>query len=128
MPNPENVIGKGNRFTSENQPEHNGRKKNLFNWLKEDYQLSQSDVNNIIDYISMMSQVDFENMLKKIKDKQSDVMNMPVILVKFFEAYDKAKLDDVIKILKASGKATDKTEVSAPDGIEIIYRNKTKSE
>lgn len=33
MPNPENVIGKGNRFSSTNQPANKGRKKSVFNQL-----------------------------------------------------------------------------------------------
>lgn len=35
MPNPENVIGKGNRFSSTNQPANKGRKKSVFNQLRD---------------------------------------------------------------------------------------------
>lgn len=49
MPNPENIKGKGNRFTSSNQPANRGRKKSAFNLLREKvhaeegYRLSKED-------------------------------------------------------------------------------------
>ena len=34
MPKPENLIGKGNRFSSTNQPKNPGRKPSLYNHIK----------------------------------------------------------------------------------------------
>lgn len=34
MPNPENIKGKGNRFSSTNQPKNPGRKPSLYNHIK----------------------------------------------------------------------------------------------
>ena len=35
MPNPENVIGKGRLFSSTNQPANKGRKKSVFNQIRD---------------------------------------------------------------------------------------------
>lgn len=128
MTNPNFDPNIGKKFTSDYQPENAGRKKNLFSWLKEEYSLSQSDVNNIIDYLSLYPFEKYDELVKKVKDKDESLHGMPKILADFILAYDKAKLDDIIKILKASGKASDKTELTTPEGIEIIFRNKTKNE
>ncbi|GMO33856.1 MAG: hypothetical protein Ta2B_14310 [Termitinemataceae bacterium] len=46
--NPENVIGKGNRFSSTNQPENRGRKPSKIKKLIKKYDLPKSDVDAII--------------------------------------------------------------------------------
>lgn len=53
MPNPENVIGRGNRFTSSNQPRHNGRKPSALKQLRFDcgVELSREDYQKIIGYL-----------------------------------------------------------------------------
>ena len=122
------VVGKETRFSATNQPGNAGRKKNLLNYLKEDYHLSQSDVDNFINYIEMMPIEEYDLLVKKVKDRDESIKRMPKLLADLISVADKAKLDDIIKILKASGKATDKSELSVPEGIEIIYTNKTKVE
>lgn len=47
--------GEKTRFSSSNQPATRGRKKNKFNYLKDQYELSSSDVNNIIVYLSSLT-------------------------------------------------------------------------
>ena len=44
MPNKENIIGKGNRFSSTNQPKRNGRRRRLETILRDDYKLSIDDI------------------------------------------------------------------------------------
>lgn len=124
--NPNFDPHKGKKFSSEYQPENPGRKKNYFNYLKEEYSLSQSDLNSIIDYLSLYPFEKYDELVKKVKDKDESLHGMPKILADFILAYDKAKIDDILKMLKASGKATDKAEVTVPEGIRIIYENKTK--
>jgi hypothetical protein len=48
MANPENLRGKGNRFSSTNQPANRGRKPSILKGLIKKYDLSKSDVDAII--------------------------------------------------------------------------------
>jgi hypothetical protein len=48
MPNPENLIGKGNRFSTTNQPAKRGRKPSKIKGLIKKYDLPKSDVDAII--------------------------------------------------------------------------------
>ena len=114
-------VSKGTQFSATNQPENAGRKKNVLTYLKEDFNLSQSDIDNIINYISMMSISEYKDLIDKIKNNDESIKSMPVIMLKFVEAYGKAKINDVITILRASGKATEKRDVSGDINIKVEY-------
>lgn len=57
MPKPENVIGKGNRFSSTNQPKNRGRKPSLYTHIRKllamnvDIELSKEDYYKIIAFL-----------------------------------------------------------------------------
>ena len=113
---------KATQFTSENQPANKGRKKNKFTYLKEDTELSQNDFENIINNLSNMTVEEFDLMTKdKTKARQ-----MPMIYYKLMEAYAGAKLDDIIKLMKAAGKAPDKAEVKISEIPTIIIKRSSE--
>ena len=113
-------IGKNTQFSSTNQPEKQGRKKKIFSWLKSKYELDQSDLENIINYISMLSKKEFEELAGKIKNNKGDYGDTPMIVVKIMQAYAKANVDDIIKLMRATGKATEKHEVTGKDGSDLF--------
>jgi hypothetical protein len=125
-PNFDPDIGKDTQWKPGQAPEGAGRKKNVFNYLKEEYELSQSDLNSIIDYISLYPFERYDELIDKIKKKDESIHGMPKIMAELILSYDKAKIDDIIKILKASGKATDKQEIKIPEGIRVIFKNDTE--
>jgi hypothetical protein len=51
MPNPENVIGKGNRFSSTNQPQRSGRKPKLYTIAKKSYGISLDEFKEVVNYL-----------------------------------------------------------------------------
>lgn len=108
-------IREKTQFTSENQPAGAGRKKNIFKYLKADFNLSQDDLRNIIDYISLMPQSKFKEIIRDIKDEDPKVSGMPMVVYKLMQAYAVAKLDDLIKLMRASGKAAEQHDVNIPN-------------
>jgi hypothetical protein len=121
-------YGEATQFSKENQPERNGRPKNYFNYLKEDNMLSQNDLDNIVNHISLLPIEEVDRLLMLIKTQRNaeEVRKMPLLYYKILEGMMKAKTNDILAFMKMSGKASEKHEISTPEGIEIIYRNKTK--
>jgi hypothetical protein len=118
--------GKNTRFSKDNQPSKQGRKKKVFNWIKEEYDLGQSDLENIIHYISLMTQEEFNSFVDKIKKRDESVKDMPMIVLKIMQAYSKANVDDIIKLMRVTGKATERHELTGKDGsplFEILKKN-----
>ena len=118
-------VSKATQFTSENQPANNGRKKNLFNYLKEDYHLSQSDLENIINNIASMSLEQYKELQIKIKNRDESIKDMPVIYIKLFDAFSKAKIDDILKLMRATGKGIEKQQVGIDPNdnkLEVIIK------
>lgn len=68
MPNPENLIGKGNRFSSDNQPNNVGRKKNIFKEIQSNFELSIDDMRQVIQDILSMS----IDEIKQLKDNKNE--------------------------------------------------------
>jgi chorismate mutase len=112
-------YGKKTQFSKDHQPKTQGRKKKVFNWIKEEYDLGQSDLENIINYISMMTQDEFASFAEKIKNRDESVKDMPMIVLKIMQAYGKANVDDIIKLMRATGKATEKREITGKDGQDL---------
>lgn len=54
MPNPGNIIGKGNRFSSTNQPARNGRKPKLYTMAKKGYNLGLPEFRDIVSWMWQM--------------------------------------------------------------------------
>jgi hypothetical protein len=102
-------IGKNTRFTSENQPENRGAKKNRFKHLQNQFELSSIDVNSIIEYISSVS-------VEELKDIQTD-KKQPVIIKAFakaaLNAVDKGDLSQFEKMLdRVIGKVKDNIDMN----------------
>lgn len=51
MPKPENVIGKGKPFTSDNQPPNRGRKPKLYTIAKKSYGISLDEFKEVVNYL-----------------------------------------------------------------------------
>jgi hypothetical protein len=127
--NDQNLLN-GKKFSSDYQPENPGRPKNYFTYLKSDNMLSQNDLDNIVNHISNLSIEEVDRLLTLIKTQRNaeEVRKMPLLYYKILEGMMKAKTNDILAFMKMSGKASEKHEISSPEGIEIIYRNKTKNE
>ena len=118
-----NITEIGKKFTSEYQPENAGRKKNFFNYLKEEHNLSQSDLDNIVNHISCMPLSEVDRLLDLIKNNRNsqEVQNMPLLYFKVLEGMVKAKTNDILQYMKMTGKATEKHEVNGDIQITVKY-------
>lgn len=112
-PNFTPAIGETTQFTSTNQPANPGRKRNLFNYLKEDYSLSQNDLDNIVNHISTLPLEEVDRLLALIKTQRNaeEVRKMPLLYFKILEGMVKAKTNDILQFMKMSGKASEKHEI-----------------
>ena|SRR4030042_3049368 len=112
------IYGKDTQFSKDRQPENAGRKKNYFNYLKEDNMLSQNDLDNIVNHISNLPLEEVERLLDLIKNNKNaeEVRKMPLLYYKVLEGMMKAKTNDILAFMKMSGKASEKHEISGKDG------------
>jgi hypothetical protein len=126
MSNPNiSQYGIATQFTSQNQPEDKGnpgRKRNLFNYLKEDYSLSQNDLDNIVNHISTLPLEEVDRLLALIKTQRNaeEVRKMPLLYYKILEGMVKAKTNDILQFMKMSGKASEKHELTGKDGEDLF--------
>lgn len=120
MSNP-NIAEIGKKFSSEYQPENSGRKRNLFNYLKEDYSLSQSDLDNIVNHISTLPLEEVDRLLALIKNNRNaeEVRKMPLLYFKVLEGMVKAKTNDILAFMKMSGKAADNHRMVDKDNNDL---------
>lgn len=51
MANPQNIIGKGNRFSKDNQPANRGRKPKLYTIAKNTYNVSYEEWKGVVLYL-----------------------------------------------------------------------------
>ena len=65
MPNPENVIGKGNRFSSTNQPPRSGRKPKLYTVAKKAYNVSREEWNEVKLYLLQCTPSEIDEIIDK---------------------------------------------------------------
>lgn len=63
MPNPENVIGKGTPFTSENQPANRGRKPKLYTIAKKAYGISLAEFNDGMVYLMQLTKKELKEVI-----------------------------------------------------------------
>jgi hypothetical protein len=124
MGNP-NIAEIGKRFSSEYQPENAGqgagRKKNYFNYLKEDHHLSQNDLDNIVNHVSNLSLSEIDRLLNLVKNdrKNPEVQQMPLLYFKILEGMVKAKTNDILAFMKMSGKASEKHEIIGNFAVDV---------
>lgn len=64
MSNYEYIKGKGNRFSSTNQPAIRGRKPKLYTVAKNIYNISSEDYRNVFFFLAQKSRKDIEAIAK----------------------------------------------------------------
>lgn len=116
-------IGQETRFSSENQPNNSGRKKNRFAHLKDLYELSSNDMDNIIKYLLSLEKNELMEMAKKD--------DSPVILIAFasaiIDAIKKGNITQINYMLdRLHGKPKNNLDVDLPDlgDINIIINGR----
>ena len=65
MPKPENVIGKGKPFTSDNQPANRGRKPKLYTIAKKSYGISLDEFREVVNYLWQLPKDEVKNIAEK---------------------------------------------------------------
>jgi hypothetical protein len=102
-------AGKLTQFSATNQPENAGRKRNFFNYLKDENNLSQSDLDNIVNHISCLPMEEVNRLLDLIKGKSNaeEIRRMPLLYFKVLEGMVKAKTNDILAYMRMSGKAAE---------------------
>jgi hypothetical protein len=86
MPNPENLIGKGNRFTSKNQPKNRGRKPSIFKKWSKEYDISEKDIKDLMLNLTFAYTVgEVKELIKQAeKDgKEGNVDKLPLGVAQF---------------------------------------------
>ena len=116
MPNPENLIGKGNRFSKDNQPENAGRKKNRFKQIQNDFELSIDDMRQVIKDLLSMSPEE----IKALKDNKEEPAYRLVIASAIFNCIKTGNWTQVNYMFdRLFGRATEKHELTGKDGSNL---------
>lgn len=112
--NPE--IGKLTQFTSENQPENAGRKKNRFKETQKDYDLSLDDMRQMMmDLLSMKPQE-----LKELLTNEDEPIFKHVIAKAIIKSGEQGNWTQVNYMAdRLFGKATEKHELTGKDGVDL---------
>lgn len=116
----EHIRGKGNRFSSTNQPTNRGRKPKLYTLAKKAYKISFEEWQDTALYLLECSEAE----VKEIAEKPET----PIWVVSICKAIlsdtrkgSMASLNDVLDRL--FGKARISAEVKASGGMTIVVRN-----
>lgn len=121
MSNPNiSEYGKDTRFSSTNQPENSGRKKNRFKHLKGEYELSAEDVNNIVQYVASLNP-------DELKELTSD-KKTPVIILAYataaYNAIKKGELNQLETMLNRSiGKPSENVNLTTKLPVKIVIES-----
>jgi hypothetical protein len=86
MPNPENLIGKGNRFTSTNQPKNRGRKPSIFKKWSKEYDISEKDIKDLMLNLTFAYTVgEVKELIKQAEEneKEGNVDKLPLGVAQF---------------------------------------------
>lgn len=65
MANPQNIVGKGNRFSKDNQPANRGRKPKLYTIAKNTYNVSYEEWKGVVLYLLQCSKSEIKEIRKK---------------------------------------------------------------
>ena len=71
----EHIKGKGNRFSSTNQPENRGRKPKLYTIAKKAYNVSREEWNEVKMYLLQCTPQEID---KIIDNKQTGILKMKI--------------------------------------------------
>ena len=118
-------VRKATQFSSKNQPENTGRKKNRFKQIQNDFELSMDDMRQVIQDILSMSEKEIKA-LKENKEEPAYRLAIASAVAGCIKSGNWTQINYMFDRL--FGKATEKKEIDVPQGIEITYTNKTKSE
>ena len=86
MPNPENLRGKGNRFSSTNQPKSRGRKPSIFKKWAREYDISEKDVKDLMLNLTFAYTVgEVKKLIRQAEDGEAEgnVDQLPLGVVQF---------------------------------------------
>ena len=105
----DNIKGKGNRFSSTNQPKRRGRKPDIIKKLK-GYGCSESDIKRLLEEIVFKDKKGAEDLLRDVE--------LPIIALTYLKGLikdmNRGKVDVLEKVLdRIYGKAAQRQEVDA---------------
>lgn len=99
MPNPKNVIGKGNRFSSENQPKNSGRKPKLYNIAASGYKVSKEEFANTANYVMQLPKKE----AMKLAEKADTPMWVVLIIRSLYKSASKGDMRQLLDLAKMLG-------------------------
>jgi hypothetical protein len=109
-------AAKKTQFSSTNQPKKSGRKKNRFTHLKNQFELSKSDVENIVTYLLSIS---LDELRKLAADKERSTIEIAFAkaVLNDIKYSDLSKVEQLLD--RAIGKVSNNVELSG--GVNIVY-------
>lgn len=120
MTNPQNVIGRGNRFSTENQPANRGRKPRLYTLAKSAYNVGWDEFRDVMLMVMQMTKSELEA-LTKDEDTPAWVVNIARAI---YKDTGKGRIDALRELMdRAFGKVPQRNEVSlsaAPEDVSGI--------
>jgi hypothetical protein len=118
------VIGKETRFSSTNQPENVGRKRNIFKDTQKNYDMSIEDMRQmLIDLLSLKP----EELKELIQNKETPAFKL-VIASAIIDSIKKGNWTQVNYMAdRLFGRTTEKHEITTPEGLIIEFKNLSKN-
>lgn len=120
MPNPQNVIGRGNRFSTTNQPANRGRKPRLYTLAKTSYNVGWDEFRDVMLMVMQMTKSELEA-LTKDEETPAWVVNIARAI---YKDTGKGRIDALRELMdRAFGKVPQRNEVSlsaAPEDVSGI--------
>jgi hypothetical protein len=106
MPHPENVVGKGRKFTSEEQPTKKGRKPKLLTPFLKEVDFSSKDMGKlVVNLLAYTSMADYKRLRAEWKrnggEKQSLIVDL--ILKILQQSADKGEYKPLFELLSYAG-------------------------
>lgn len=109
MPHPENVIGKGNRFSKDNQPANRGRKPRLYTIAKQTENIGWDEFKDVM----MMLMNSTKDELKAIMDAPDTPVWVVNVARAVWKDTGRGKLDALRELMdRTYGKVPQRTDVS----------------
>lgn len=117
MPNPQNIIGKGNRFSKDNQPANPGRKPRLYTLAKQTANIGWDEFRDVM----MMLMNSTKDGLKAIIDDKETPVWVCNVARAIWNDTNRGKLDALRELMdRTYGKVPQRTDVSltaAPEDV-----------
>ena len=116
----EHIRGKGNRFTSDNQPANRGRKPKLYTIAKKSYNVSREEWNEVKLYLLQCTSAEIDKIIAK-----PDTPMWVLILARGLKRNAAKGVTDVLNDMedrlfgRASVATEDNEDISTPGSIDI---------